>query len=251
MTQPATLSYAPPKRRRWRWWKVLLVLVVLSSAIYYPPRVYRWAKDRAKLMSIQNTCRNFTAPAMVPAYAEGETVNKVPPSLQHFGIYSDLSSYRANTNLSNIYRGRVVALDQLLAYVPPGSNRFFANLFLHERTSRGGESAIIVVNFISNRFWTASLFADVFVITPAGVFSPKSPISRATTVPLGAWPSGGGELNFFIGQPDPADAARFTIGYDHGGQSGVIDGVLNDDLTVTLTARTSPLVKSPTTQEAR
>lgn len=36
-------------------------------------------------------------------------------------------------------------------------------------------------------------------------------------------------LRFYAGQPDPADAAHFTIKYDLRNGSGIIDGRLNED----------------------
>lgn len=49
-------------------------------------------------------------------------------------------------------------------------------------------------------------------------------------------------LRVFAGQPDPADAAHFTIAYDVDGQPGVIHGRLKDDDTVELRPTTGTVV---------
>jgi hypothetical protein len=49
-------------------------------------------------------------------------------------------------------------------------------------------------------------------------------------------------LRLFAGQPDPADAAHFTIAYDIDGQPGVVDGRLKDDDTVELKPTTGKII---------
>ncbi len=47
-------------------------------------------------------------------------------------------------------------------------------------------------------------------------------------------------LRCYAGQPDPTDPSHFTIAYTFGPQSGVIDGYLHADNSVTLAARGVP-----------
>jgi hypothetical protein len=56
------------------------------------------------------------------------------------------------------------------------------------------------------------------------------------------WPIDQSKVTLYFGQPDPNDAARFTIRYVVGEQSGLLAGRLNDDGTVTFAAKDGPLV---------
>jgi hypothetical protein len=49
----------------------------------------------------------------------------------------------------------------------------------------------------------------------------------------------GDYVRFYPGQPDPADAAHFTICYQFNDKLGVIDGRLNADDTITLSRKES------------
>ena len=73
------------------------------------------------------------------------------------------------------------------------------------------------------------------VVTPGSLGTPpKLPAHSAHTSALlyGAVGPGGHALRIFAGQPDPADASRFTIHFEMDGKAGVLVGRLTDDDTV-------------------
>jgi hypothetical protein len=51
-------------------------------------------------------------------------------------------------------------------------------------------------------------------------------------------------MRFFMGQPDPGDSSRFTLRYELNGQTGIIDGQLHDDQSITLQPRLGRIVRS-------
>jgi hypothetical protein len=130
-------------------------------------------------------------------------------------------------------------------------------IFLHERTSAAGHRRLVVVSLPSDFDFT---FQREVLIPSVGLAGwPKS------AVDLEHFPDRDGmiwyfnhmslvlepdlapfqelrtrtpdeEVRIFFGQIDSQDASRFTIKYDIGNQSGIINGQLKDDDTVTLTA---------------
>ena len=50
-----------------------------------------------------------------------------------------------------------------------------------------------------------------------------------------------GDLTFFAGQPDPADASHFTLDHQTPAGRGTIDGRLQPDDTIQFVATTGPL----------
>jgi hypothetical protein len=54
------------------------------------------------------------------------------------------------------------------------------------------------------------------------------------------WPRIPPNFRIYAGQPDPQNTAHFTIRYEMWGQSDTLDGYLDDQDNVTLTARHRP-----------
>jgi hypothetical protein len=123
-------------------------------------------------------------------------------------------------------------------------------LFVHARSTTGGQTALVIIQLKRDRDWDhfvksgVPLSADAIVVKPFGITG--TPQYSSTTLTLGTWPADG-SMRFFAGQPDPEDSSRFVIPYQIGDQPGIIDGVLNNDLAVSLTHRTGPLAPPPTT----
>jgi hypothetical protein len=121
---------------------------------------------------------------------------------------------------------------------------------LHDRTSPGGRHRLVVITYTPetdnfNASPDEGENYDVQVLTPATLVQPLSvPYHTSGHDGRVEYPDHPPLVRMFAGQPDPGDPAHFTIRYQMWGQEDVLDGMLKDDDTVTLTARHTP--KMPT-----
>jgi hypothetical protein len=110
-----------------------------------------------------------------------------------------------------------------------------AALFVHERTAPGGRQYLVVVRFEAGfrrpRFPIAGLRFNTFRKYGFAETVPYSPVD--SSIMKAAHPPCP-PLVFMVGQPDPGDAAHFTIDYTLGGSKGTIDGRVDDDGNVML-----------------
>ena len=67
------------------------------------------------------------------------------------------------------------------------------------------------------------------------------PTAQSVWLTFGAWPKPETPVRFFVGQPDPSDASRFTIEYAFGDAAGALVGQLQDNGTVSLVPKDGPL----------
>ena len=262
MTHPPTLNYAPPGRRRinWRVLKWLVMGIAVLVGLWYLPQGYRWTKDRAELFSLMRTCRTFSPPAGAVVYddtADAEKMAELPPYDPFMS-----TSWRDDDGIAQLaYRRHLLALDRLrppsIVVWESSSSARFATVFCHERRTRGGDPCTVAVLLHADRSnaqssSTSSMMTfEAQAIRPVGWFTPASPEIQSTKLTLAPWPVSTQRVRIYAGQPAPADPARFTIDYEVNDTPGIIDGVLNDDFTVTLTSRTGALAASPTSQETR
>jgi hypothetical protein len=101
-------------------------------------------------------------------------------------------------------------------------------LFMHERFASPGSERLVVV-----QLWGSGLIAQAGKPATLSLGS-RMDTDRTSLQPLDA-------DTFFAGQLDPRDASHFTIGYEHDGKPGTIDGWLMNDDTVKLEVRDGPL----------
>jgi hypothetical protein len=110
------------------------------------------------------------------------------------------------------------------------------DLFIHGRRACGGTERLVAINLDAATFLAGDP-APLWIT----VYSLGLPLCRGewhyTRAGLGFPCPPGRTLRLFFGQPDPADDSHFTIRYDAGTRKGIIDGRLNRDDSVTLTAR--------------
>lgn len=234
-----TLNYAPPKRRFRRpimWTMIGLFAIILTLPLTM--QLWHWADARLELRGLQNACRNFRAAPDVVVFDDHVGEMPFPSHPAYDGWW--VSGYQGDDgSLYQRHMQSVSALD-ILARRNGSSWSPSATLFVHERVSPGGKRAIVGITTWGIRFGTR-FDADVVVIQPAPFLGTAQPTGNAQNVVIGAWPSRETMVRLYAGQPDPTEASRFTIAYQFGDQPGIIDGQLNDDLTVTLTPRTGPL----------
>jgi hypothetical protein len=245
MTDRPTLSYALPKRRIRRpiLWSVIALFVIiftLGPVISF----YNWADRRLTLRRMYGDCATLSVPDGTLVYVEtgdlaGEFGKETPPL-----------SNRMVLGSTGMLRRGYGQFDGLCWRVQPAMNFTNCLLFCHERTTRSGETVLVAVALQSNRAHLrepgAPMNAEAVTITPVAFLSNSRPTMTRMPIRIGTWPDADERTRFFHGQPDPTNASQFTIPYDIGRAIGVIDGVLNDDLTITLTPRTGPLA-TPTT----
>jgi hypothetical protein len=130
-------------------------------------------------------------------------------------------------------------LDEL-AWKMVGVNHLgVANVFLRERRAAGKETRIVSVrvgNRWSGPFRGVDLMWEVFAPGPG---NPARNVTHTYQLTL----RGRDVLTLYAGQPDPADASRFTIRYRTRAGEGVLDGQLTAEDQVLFSIRDGPLVE--------
>ena len=120
--------------------------------------------------------------------------------------------------------------------------------FLHSRAAPGQQSRIVAVEVDLQGIQPGEQLSERLLVRPQ-TLSWSRPSPQPVSAQLNTSPSLGltiilnpnEPLTIFAGQPDPADASHFTIGYTLSGKPGTIDGRLLGDGTVKLTVRHGPL----------
>ena len=114
-----------------------------------------------------------------------------------------------------------------------------ANVFLRERTAPGKETRIVSVRVGNRNFGTfrgVQLMWEVFAPGPG---NPARNVTHAYELQL----RGRDVLTLYAGQPDPADASRFTIRYRTRAGEGFLEGQLTAEDQVLFSIRDGPLVQ--------
>ena len=234
------LDYAPgePIRRRRRvreWFTVIAVLAVVLLAWWQGPSTYR----RIARAYWQHRVARYLAPADRVVYEEDPSrwatllaqpeYRKMPVSSPG---WSPFVAYLASPlqRLSEITKAR------------PGATVVFA----HARRTPGGRECIVVVWMAYNAIRPDAVGAtpdnQVGVRLPTDVTSGGKHL-EAMNILYVAPPSVAENrqtplyMRIYAGQPDPLDPTHFTIPYEIGEYSDVLDGYLRDDETVLLRPR--------------
>ena len=236
MMSAEPLEYAPrPPLTRRRRFRRIIVLCLLVATLYpgwrYGPPLWK----RAVLLHHQRRCLEYTASADFVAY---ESAHPVASELLKRPGYVPV----AIVDPANYGNPGPVA-----AHVPPALRDLersiggtFASgpasvLFLHERRAKDGARRLVIVqrgtmnyapfttpfDLMVSVFEPATFRDDLKVVLSANAhaFIWNGPVSAVASK----------DLRFYAGQPDPADAARFTIRYSLEGQEGEVEGRLSDD----------------------
>ena len=248
------LDYSPPpplRRRRWvvRLAVVLAVLIALVVAgLWYGPSV----KRRWDALAEQRPFLNYTIPA-------GTVIQDQPADATQDSVLAAWMKRRPSTPTEMRWHAYSY---NVMGTMAQGNGL----MFLHERTSPGGNRRIVAVNYSGSVFPQGTNCNVVVRVANPGTFADPKP--KDIPVPedrpgrgrlyrtwssLG-WPRGAGELfiipfgtpaTLYAGRVDPRDDSAFLFDYVYDGQPGTIVGRLHDDDSVTFDGMpaASPTVK--------
>lgn len=224
----------------------LLLLAGLVLAIWW---FHTPVWQHAKLLYYQRQCLNYTAPPEQVVYDEDN--GTVSPLIGTPG-YRGMPAFQ-RVDIQGVTPPATVAVrpaSELGTYlvaamgwpmVPPP-----ATVFLHELRTKSGQARLVAVLRcpLDPGHSLHEFGLEPVVINPAGLRSWPDIYETGPAV----WsfvpvhnPADTQNLRFYAGQPDPADAAHFTIKYDLRKGSGIIDGRLNEDgQTVSLKILSGP-----------
>jgi hypothetical protein len=231
---------------------VLLLIAVAVPLLYYRKSI----AQRGRLLYWQRKCLRYTAAPDQVVYEEDQY--KPSPLLKRPGYDGWPVPLPPNAGAPNRPLPRAVATlsaPPVAPYltaaglppvwlVPPRG----ATVFLHERISKSGHRRLVLITRppAHDRPFMYAFGLQPLVITLAGLTGGvrhhiPPPVAYSWLDDLTRPPTAG--LRFYAVQPDPDDAARFTIRYDLSGGSGEIEGRLKDDgSTVSLRITSGPAI---------
>jgi hypothetical protein len=196
---------------------------MLAAGVLWGPAA--WGAARVAYWTRQ--CNRYVAPADRPVYEEDPTRGA---ALLRAGGTTAARRYLSDPPTRYVARPP----DCLAAFLaarrltPASADPV---VFLHERTAPGGERRLVYVAFYGRpgpsvwRFEWGLYSGDGYTLSGWSLDVNESPT---------------GSLRFFAGQPDPADASHFTIGYEMGGKPGTVDGWLDHGGSLRLKVRDGP-----------
>jgi hypothetical protein len=227
---PPTLEYAP--RPSHRWWKrhrrkLLIVSIFLAlAAAGYAYRDPIWFKARQLYWA--RRCARFAVPAGTPVVRPvGSTTDA------NYRVADYTPPARALTFQPECW----TEFAALNGWRPRHYPFTYSTVFLHElRTPSGKRRIVHVESVFENLFRPASHLVPT-IVAPPTVFSPP----RVIREPTGDYriSEAHAAMKRYVGQYDPRDVSHFTIAFESTGssRSGVVDGYLRDDDTVTFEVR--------------
>ena len=243
----------------------VLVALVVAALVWWDPavrRVQRWRSERA-YRQLQQTCMTYAAPANRVVYEEDPA--DAAALQKRDSAYAPILQLDRATMTQIIRPGwqpPVQFTEPLWTKYSVGIRRLpttpRAVAFMGERRTKSGERRLVCVGIAIQAQQLADGRWSIVRWLQAWSFAPSSLDSADQTAPMGLMvidsdakrPPGGSDpltddpdhpftppfpLRLYAGQPDPADASRFTIGYALQGRRGTISGVLQDDGSVLLT----------------
>ena len=195
-------------------------VVMLCFALLVLGAGLRWGNqflNRVKAKYLFAQCMNWTPPADRVGFDEprdsGWVVWRPEPWMKFYQLYGGSAPVTSGT------------------------------LFLHGRTSRGGNVRLVALDVVSTGKGHTLLVQSRVFEPPVSVAWAK--LKTATVKPV-ELPEGGGLLRIYSGRIDPQDASHFTMEYVIGEERrGIIDGWLKDDETVVVEPRSDVATTSP------
>lgn len=239
------LSYELPARstaaawcRKVIGWGCVLIIAVLVGCCSVP-----FLLDRYRLLSIQRACSEYVLPANTVTYDDDAVRSK--PFLAASGYESShwavdlphgrfmLDSVFLTQPNWGAYFDRCVAIEHraALLWLPPGVNPA-PTLFMHELQTPTGDRRIVCVRRVNTlRSIGDPLALETAVLTPATFLQPPLLLSHEGVEGRDGLPVElpVRSLRYYAGQPDPANAASFTIVYQQGDVLHTIRGYLTPD----------------------
>jgi hypothetical protein len=245
---PLQLDYAPPAPRRLRlrrWLTIAFVLLALWAMAEWGPDTAR----RVRLVWVQSRCAGFEFSPRTVIFDTDPTAGAA--------LLTDPSNYVAINDaqvwpLAGVARREpdcwVSLKDILFAgrnFWPPGPAA--PKALVHRLRSISGEErlvAIIVAPDLPLGATASPVYSTRGIGLVAAVVRPggwnTSPRWDGNSKFLRAGFETAHRLRFFAGELNPADPSRFTVPYEMDGQSGIVDGKLENDGNVSLTVRDGP-----------
>ena len=250
-TETLNYSSSPRKSRsRTRWAVAGMIAIVAALAAWrYGPHAYSWART----FYWERPCMDFDPPPQTAVY-ERLPAGSAKPAIARPFLDGDSREVAAIS--SDLVKRFVQGPPPVMAWrVPLCWVRFLqasgnapspvppvAVLFCHWRVSPAGHKRLVVVEMSSfcdiGDLLAKELAPSIYARPgwngcPALRSNGQSRQFNGSFIPM--------PRRVFAGQPDPADASRFTIAYEWpDGVRGTIDGRLLDDDTVDLTVRPGP-----------
>jgi hypothetical protein len=247
---PLQLDYAPPPaRHRQRFRRALLLILVIAvfwTLAEYGPDTAR----RLRLLYVQGRCARFEFPANTVIFDSDRAARA--PLLANPEDYVALDDAQVwpVTGVARREPACWASLKDILfagrTFWPPGPPA--PKVMVHLLTTADGKQQRLV----------AIIFAPAAPLPPSAspIYASPGIGLVAAIVQPGTWdtpPRWDGNsdflranfdsakhLKFYAAQLDPKDPSRFTIQYEIDGQSGTVEGKLEDDGSVTLKVRDGP-----------
>jgi len=224
MTTGQLLEYSnePRRRKRWRWVLLVCLLLTVSTVGYF----WKPLRQRAELLYWQRECMNYTRPA-------NSVLFSVDGNLRDPDYARDPTEPQIYFWLEPACFRKFLAASRVLPPARQGPGK--GTVFLHERTSKSGNRRLVHVEVWGdvNALWMIPSY-EWSVIKPASLFDGAKVVNpnlqRQYSGRFVAATSS-------FGQFDENDSSHFTIGYQIGKRSDIIDGWLLDDDTILLKLR--------------
>jgi hypothetical protein len=226
-----TLEYASRQswmRRRWRRMALMVLLVcALAAGLWYRHDI-DWAVRRGWLLQAQRQCLNFNMLPTRVAYEE-DAARSVELLSSH-GDYRPAKLDAAGQRVGAMWWPKEVQNYPEASRYFSGQSGDAALLFLHERKTRSGLAVLVCAMAWMDRTGSYPLVRfGVRAVTPA-----TWQTDLQTAGGLGAFPIDvvryyeRTPLRMYGGQPDAADASRFTVEYELNGRRGSLEGRVKD-----------------------
>ena len=223
-------DYAPPAPRFHRLWIIPVTIVPLVVLVAWVVPLAKRTAARWQLLRQQARALAYRAPADQVVYESDPA--EAAKLLSLGGGYERWNAPESPAfHIPQFWRGHRQPLGQ----------SGHALVFLHERTSPGGNRRLVVVELGHLSY---QRFADILFLPSVielGTIGREPKYISAHGGTFSAYVSASERLRVFAGQPDPADKSHFTFDYEieYQGNSkrGTFDGWLKDNDRVVLKPR--------------
>lgn len=222
-------------RRRHRIRRLVLLLtaaIVVPSVLLTSPRWTRNVRTRLAMEAVRRECMNYTRGSDRVVYEDDPI--RMRKLMKADERYESAVFARSPNGRANVIEP-VDCVQRLLTLGDSGYNQIAIPVFVHGR--RVGKSAERLVIFtISNRESPANDHVSIelhsAIVRP--IYALYLPELLEQTFRLEFAVDAETSVRFYSGQHDPNDPARFSVRYRCGGDEGIVEGMLNDNDTITL-----------------
>lgn len=246
----------------------VVVAVTVAALLWTKPAIRRaqqWNREQQFLRTQRHAMR-YTAPADRVVYEEDpERAAKLLNGDDDVREIPVLDSGTSGPAMRPTFQPPVMRVPTVWRSYWPLGNPAAASqtpgaAFLHERATRAGKAHLVCVAVRARLYHTAAggwemvRELEASAIPVGQLTTPTSPSGprrgqlaifdreRGLLALSGLFPDprmphmlGPFPMRLYAGQPDPLNSAGFTIRYELGGYRGVINGMLNEDGSVSLT----------------